>query len=172
MCPVAPRWPRLAKRRAVPTIHPIAQRRNTWPHGGPRAACRCERTRYLAAGPPPMGPVGTVAPLGTVCFGCPIFAKSITNVSWGDQGEMEWVSSAERTEITAEVVEQAGRLAFFGIHPATIGLMRRARTLKVWPVRRCSRQDRTSALILFRASLLIARRNLLKLFPCLFRALR
>ncbi len=40
------------------------------------------------------------------------------------------------------------------------------------PVRRCSRQDRTSALILFRASLLIAGRKLLKFLPCLSRALR
>ena len=39
-------------------------------------------------------------------------------------------------------------------------------------MRKCSRQDRTTALILFRASLLIAGRKLLKLFPCRLRALR
>jgi hypothetical protein len=41
--------------------------------------------------------------------------------------------------------------------------VRRARSLKVWPVRRCSRHDRTSAPIRFNASLLIAGRKLLKL---------
>jgi hypothetical protein len=37
---------------------------------------------------------------------------------------------------------------------------------------RCSRQERTSALILFRASLLIAGRNEVKTRPCRFLALR
>ena len=37
----------------------------------------------------------------------------------------------------------------------------------VCPVRRCSRQDRTSALIFFRASLLTAGRNEVNFFPFL-----
>ena len=39
-------------------------------------------------------------------------------------------------------------------------------------MRQCNRQDRTCALILFRASLLIAGRKLLKFLPRLLRALR
>src|SRR6202030_3572788 len=41
----------------------------------------------------------------------------------------------------------------------TFGLIQRAMSADVIPVCRCSRQDRTSALIFFRASLLIAGRN-------------
>ena len=43
---------------------------------------------------------------------------------------------------------------------------------RTWFLFEASRQERTAALILFRASLLIAGRKLLKLFPCLLRALR
>jgi hypothetical protein len=42
----------------------------------------------------------------------------------------------------------------------------------VRPVRRCSRQDRTVALILFRESLLTAGRNEVKIFPFFPRARR
>ena len=48
----------------------------------------------------------------------------------------------------------------------------RARSAKVWPVRWCNSQDRTSALIRFRACLLIAGKNALNCCPCLFRAAR
>jgi hypothetical protein len=56
--------------------------------------------------------------------------------------------------------------------PRTIGLMTCASSGRVWPVRRCSRQDRTCALALCKASLLIAGRNDVKLRPFLPRALR
>src|ERR1035441_4484619 len=46
-----------------------------------------------------------------------------------------------------------------GRPPRTFGLIHRAMSADVIPVHRCSRQDRTSALIFFRASLLIAGRN-------------
>jgi hypothetical protein len=52
------------------------------------------------------------------------------------------------------------------IHPArTMGLIHRARSASDRPVRRCSPQDRTCALSLFRASLLIAGVKPVIIFP-------
>src|ERR1035441_8317433 len=56
--------------------------------------------------------------------------------------------------------------------PRTFGLIHRAMSADVIPVHRCSRQDRTSALIFFRASLLIAGRNEVNCTPSLRRACR
>src|SRR6266540_4567684 len=61
--------------------------------------------------------------------------------------------------------EELQNAPYYCSQPRTVGLMTCASSGRVWPVRRCSLKDRTCALALCKASLLIAGRNDVKLRP-------